>query len=260
VVLDVRRGVRWETLQELHSLLVRHDKEKRVERAGRREVSERKGMFVPQYQFGSTDNDYFKQGAAIMKRPRLRLSGIVATLLGATTLACGGLKVQTDFDPAVDFSRYTTFAVLEEAGDATAPGFWDTRIKTAMARTLAAKGWRQVESPEEADVAVGYQLTTEERSSYQTVSTGWGGYGYGGWGGWYDPYWGGGMASSTTTETRYEVGTLIIAMFDVAQKQMIYVSTGSGTIDEAQRTPEQAQADVNKVVDEMLKDFPPTGG
>jgi hypothetical protein len=68
------------------------------------------------------------------------------------------------------------------------------------------------------------------------------------------------MASSTTTETRYEVGTLIIAMFDVAQKQMIYVSTGSGTIDEAQRTPEQAQADVNKVVDEMLKDFPPTGG
>jgi hypothetical protein len=177
-------------------------------------------------------------------------------VLGATTVACGGLKVQTDFDPAVDFGRYATFAVLEEAGDATAPGFWDARIKAAIARTLTAKGWRQVDSLEEADVAVGYQLTTEERSSYQTVSTGWGSYGYG-WGDWYDPYWGGGMATSTTTERRYEVGTLIIGMFDVGQNQLIYTSTGSGTIDEKQQTPEQAQADVNKVVDQMLKGFPP---
>jgi hypothetical protein len=176
--------------------------------------------------------------------------------LGATTVACGGLKVQTDFDPAVDFSGYTTFAVLEEAGDATAPGFWDARIKTAMARTLTAKGWRQVDSAEEADVAVGYQLTTEQRSSVQTVHSGWGGYGYG-WGDWYDPYWDTGMATSTTTVRNYEVGTLFIAMFDVAQQQMIYMSTGSGTIDEREQTPEQAQADVNKVVDQMLKDFPP---
>jgi hypothetical protein len=169
------------------------------------------------------------------------------------------MQVRTDFDPVADFSRYQTFYVLEEAGDATAPGFWDARIKSAIARTVTAKGWRQVDSAEEADVAVGYQLTTEERSSLQTVSTGWGGYGYGGWGGWYDPYMGGGMATSTTTERRYEVGTLIIAMFDVAQEQMIYVSTASGEIDERQQTPEQAQADVNKVLDQMLKDFPPGG-
>lgn len=192
-----------------------------------------------------------------MKMSKQGLSGIVAIVLGTTTAACGGLNVQTDFDPAVDFGRYTTFAVLDEAGDATAPGFWDARIKTAMARTLTAKGWRQVNSPDDADVAVGYQLTTEERSSFQTVSTGWGGYGYGGWGGWYDPYWGGGMGTSTTTEHRYEVGTLIIAMFDVAQKEMVYASTGSKTIDERQQSPEQAQANVNKIVDQMLKDFPP---
>lgn len=191
-----------------------------------------------------------------MKRRKQSLPGIVAFLLGATTVACGGLKVQTDFDPAVDFSGYTTFAVLEQAGDATAPGFWDARIKTAMARTLTARGWRQVDSPEEADVAVGYQLTTEQRSSYQTVNTGWSSYGYG-WGGWYNPYGYGGVGTSTTTERRYEVGTLIIGMFDVAQKQMIYVSTGSKTIEERQQTPEQAQANINKIVDQMLKDFPP---
>jgi len=190
-----------------------------------------------------------------MKPSRQILYGILAAV-GTTTLACGGMQVQTDFDPAVNFGSYRTFTVLEEAGDNTAPGFWDARIKTAIARTLTAKGWQQADSPEGADVAVGYQLTTEQRSSYQTVSTGWRGYGYG-WGGWYDPAFGGGMTSSSTTERRYEVGTLIVAMFDQEQKQMIYTSTGSGTIDQRQRAPDEAQAYVDDVVGQMLKDFPP---
>ena len=193
-----------------------------------------------------------------MRRPKRLLSGTVVTVLGATMVACSGMSVRTDFDPQADFSRYKTFFVLEEAGDATAPGFWDARIKSAIARTLTAKGWQQANSPESADVAVGYQLTTEQRSSYQTVSTGWGGYGYG-MGDWYGSR-AGGMATSTTTERRYEVGTLIVAMFDVERKQMVYSSTASGTIDERQQTPEQAQADVNGILDKMLEDFPPNSG
>jgi len=188
---------------------------------------------------------------------RNRCIGLLVVAAVVTTVACGsGIKVQTDFDPAADFSRYATFFVLEEAGDATAPGFLDDRIKNALAQTLTAKGWRQVDSPDQADAAVGYQLTTEERSSYQTISTGWGGYGYD-YGGWYDPYWGGGMGTSTTTEYRYQVGTLIIALFDVEKKEMIYVSTGSGELDDRQVTPEQAQAEVNEVVERLLRDFPP---
>ena len=172
-------------------------------------------------------------------------------------MGCGGsIRVQTDYDPSADFASYSSFTVLEEAGDDTAPGFLDARIKAAMARTLEARGWREVDSPEEADVTVGYQLTTEQRSSLETVSSGWGGYGYG-MGSWYDP--GFGISTSTTTERRYEIGTLIIAMFDTEQNQMIYMSTGSGTLDERQRTPEESQADVNSVVEQLLRDFPPSG-
>jgi hypothetical protein len=68
---------------------------------------------------------------------------------------------------------------------------------------------------------------------------------------------GGGMATSTTTERRYEVGTLIVVLFNETATTEIYTSTASGEIDERQQAPEQAQADVNKVLDEMLKDFPP---
>jgi hypothetical protein len=187
--------------------------------------------------------------------PNRFLRGIAVTALGTAMVGCGGMSVRTDFDPQADFSRYQTFVVLEEAGDNSAPGFWDARIKNAIARTLTAKGWRQVDAAEEADAAVGYQLTTEERSSYQTVSTGWGGYGYGR-GSWYGGTMGG-MASSTTTERRYDVGTLIVAVFDVAQEQMIYQSTASGEIDQRQRGPEQAQARANEVLDKMLENFPP---
>jgi hypothetical protein len=185
-----------------------------------------------------------------------RRLNLVALAVGGATFGCSGITVQTDYDPGIDFSRYSTFYILEEAGDDTAPGFWDDRIKNSMAKTLTAKGWTQVDSPDEADVAVGYQLTTEERTSYDTVHTGWGGYGYG-YGGWYDPYWGGGMSTSTTTERRYEVGTLIIAMFDQEQRQMVYASTGSATIDQRQRTPEESQVRSDEVIDRLLRDFPP---
>lgn len=62
----------------------------------------------------------------------------------------------------------------------------------------------------------------------------------------------GGTSTSTTTERRYEVGTLIIAMFDQQEKKMIYTSTGSGTIKERQMAPEEAQAEVDAVVGRML--------
>ena len=180
------------------------------------------------------------------------------TTLGAlaAVAACGpSLNVSTDWDPAVDFSAYETFAVLDEAsGGQHIDQFTTTRIKSAMASTLTEKGMRQVDNPNNADVAVGWQLTTDQRSSFQTVSTGWGGYGrYGGWGGG----WGGGMSTSTTTETRYEVGTLVIALFDENTDQMIFTSTGSKKLDAGDLTPDEAQRRINDVVTRMLRDFPP---
>ena len=138
----------------------------------------------------------------------------VWTVAAAIALsACGGgISVQTDYDPGVDFSSYSTFAVLDHAGGGEQlPTFVDARVKAAIADNLSAKGWTRVDNADQADAAVGYQFTTDERSSYQTVNTGWGGYGYGGYGGWY----GSGMSvgTSTTRETRYEVGTLVVVLF-----------------------------------------------
>ena len=183
---------------------------------------------------------------------RLMMTGALA----ATVSACGpSINVSSDWDPAVDFSAYQTFAVLDEAnGGQGLDQFTNQRIKSAIANTLEAKGMRQVDNPDNADVAVGWQITTEQRSSLQTVSTGWGGYGrYGGrYGGW-----GGGMSTSHTTETRYEVGTLVIALFDEAKDEMIFTSTGSQKLATGDLTPDESQSRINQAVESILRDFPP---
>jgi hypothetical protein len=197
-----------------------------------------------------------------------------ATLLGVGALAvvlagCSGLSVNSDWDPGVDFSTYSTFAVLDEApGESGQSSGLDAltrnRVKNAIATTLLGKGMRQVDNPEEADAAVGWQFSSEQKSSYQTVSTGWGGYGwggYGGYGGWYGRGmgYGGGMSTSTTYETRYDVGTLFIALYDVERREMIFVGQGSKTLSDKQMSPEESQQRINEAVDKILADFPPGG-
>jgi Domain of unknown function (DUF4136) len=183
-------------------------------------------------------------------------------LLGAGALAvvlsgCGsGLSVTNDWDPGVDFSAFSTFAVLDEATDGSGiDQLTRNRVKTSIANTLEGKGMRQVDSADDADAAVGWQFTTEQRSSFQTVSTGWGGYGYGR-GGWYGGM-GMGMSSSRTTERRYDVGSLAIAIFDVKRNEMIFSSTGSKTLSSGNLSPEESQKRIDEAVAKILEEFPP---
>ena len=182
---------------------------------------------------------------------------VLAGALAISVAACGGgIDVTTDYDPGIDFTSYQTFVVLEEAdGGGAVDRLNDERIKRSLAATLTSRGMRQVDTRDEADAAIGYQFTTEGRVSYQTVNTGWGGYGYGYGGGWYGS--GMGISSSSTTERHYEVGTLIIAIFDTDAEEMIFVSTGSKTLSDKQRSPEEMQARIDEAVQTMLRDFPP---
>ncbi len=164
---------------------------------------------------------------------------------------CGsGISVTSDWDPGVDFSAFNTFAVLDEAtGGGGLDQLTQNRVKTSIANTLTAKGMRQVDDPKDADATVGWQVTTEQRSSFRTVQTGWGGYGWHGRGGV-------GTATMRTTETRYEVGTLVIALLDVESEEMIFTGTASKTLSGGNPTPEESQKRIDEGVAKILEDFP----
>jgi hypothetical protein len=189
---------------------------------------------------------------------RTNRRGMLAVALTLGAAACGGLSVTSDYDPSFDFRAPTTFTVLDEAGGMSLDQLNDRRVKSAITRVMESKGFTQVADTSQADIAVGYQFTTQEKRSYQTVNTGWGGYGYGGYGRWY-PYGGPTMTTSQTTETRYDVGSLLIAVFDTDARAMVYTSTGSRTLSDSQRSPEEMQRRIDEAVEEILADFPPGG-
>ena len=186
---------------------------------------------------------------------RFAMLGALATVL----TGCGGISVSSDWDPSFDFSTLRTFAVLDEAsGGAHLDPLIQNRVKSSITNTLAAKGMRQAESQDDADALVGWQVTTEERSSFQTVSTGWGGYGWGR-ADWYGGA-GMGMTTSRTTETRYEVGSLAIGIFDAKKQEMVFTATGSKELAGDNPSPEESQKRIDEAVAKILEDWPPGSG
>jgi hypothetical protein len=69
-----------------------------------------------------------------------------------------------------------------------------------------------------------------------------------------------GMSTSRTTETRYEVGQLVIALFDEERQEMIFTATGSKTLSGGNPSPEESQKRIDEAVAKILEDFPPGSG
>ncbi|MBK5097868.1 MAG: DUF4136 domain-containing protein [Gemmatimonadetes bacterium] len=162
----------------------------------------------------------------------------------------GGISTNTDWDQSTDFSAFSTYSWF----DARSTGANDInsgRIRQAVDSQLAAKGLRKVSSG--GDLAVSYQVSSQERSSYSTMSTGWGG-GYGMMG----PTMGMGMGSSTTTQTTWQEGTLVLGMFDGATRKQLWHGTATTDLDQ-NSSPDDRTRTINEAVSKMLEDFPSGG-
>jgi hypothetical protein len=174
--------------------------------------------------------------------------GVVGAALFAA--GCSSISTTIDWDRTVDFSGFTTYSWIVTEGEA-ANDITSNRIKAAVDAGLAQRGLRKVDSG--GDLAVGYQVSTDQQSSFTTMNTGWGG-GYR-WGGG----WGMSMGTSTTTQQTWNVGTLVLAMFEQNGKTMVWNGSASADID-GNRTPEDREKQITSAVNKMLKDFPPESG
>ncbi len=178
----------------------------------------------------------------------MKTRALFAAGLAVVLAACGGgISTSTDWDQSADFSKYSTYSWF----DAQSTGANDInsgRIQQAVDSQLASKGLRKVSSG--GDLGVSYQVTTAQQTSYNTMSTGWGG----GWG--MGMGMGMGMGTSTTTATNYETGTLILGMFDGSTKKQVW--SGTATADISQNTsPDDRTQKINDAVAKMLDGFPP---
>jgi len=151
-------------------------------------------------------------------------------------------KVTTDYNKSADFTQYKTFMWIKEPK--TSNPLMRQRVIDEVNSALAEKGLQLVTSDADLCIAV-HAATTEER----TLNTFYDGFG----GGWR---WrgGGGFGSATTYENTYEVGTLVVDIFDARTKEAIWRSTSSKTLSD---NPEKNAENLNKAVTKMFKSFPP---
>lgn len=171
-----------------------------------------------------------------MKFTNLFAISLVALIL---TPAAFAAPVSVDYDHSINFNQPKTYSWKTVH---TANSLWDKRVKGAISRELAAKGWTEV--PSGGDVQIAAVEKTSVHQEYDTLYDGFGG-----------RRWGG-MGESTMSLDSYKVGTLFVNMFEGPQ-QLIWKATSSATLS---GNPDKNEKKLDKDVHDMFKHFPPKAG
>ena len=174
----------------------------------------------------------------------MKLQRVVLVLMGMMLVFAGkssAQNVKTDYDRSADFSQYKTYSWQHVK---TKDALDVDRIKSAVNATLAAKGWTQVDSG--GDVSI---VAMEITQNQQTLNTFYDGFG----GGWRWRGFGGFSEATTTTDT-YQVGTLVVDLFDAKTKQLIWRGDSSDTLS---NNSNKNIENLDKGVEKMFNKFPP---
>ena len=166
-------------------------------------------------------------------------SGIMLGIILLLAVVARADRVTADRDHAVNFSEYKTFMWIQKPK--SKEPFMADRIVAAVNAQLRLKGFREVN--EEADMAVGANLATEEQHEWETYydGSGWG------WG------WDGGGWATTKVKT-YEVRTITVDLFDARGKKLMWQGVAT---DEVSSRPQKRTRETDKQIEKMFEKFPP---
>ena len=165
--------------------------------------------------------------------------------------------VRTNYMPGTDFSKYHTYAWVNDVQGVPAVGghpdqILDAQIKQAIDAQMAAKGFTKVVDGGEADLLLSYQLAIDKEKQINGFGNNLGGWGP--WGGW-GPSGGGFGTFSASTSSNY-IGTFVVGMYDPGAKKLVWIGAAQHAIEPSQNQ-EKNQQRLNKGARKLLKDFPP---
>jgi len=147
-------------------------------------------------------------------------------------------KVQVDFNPEIDFSKYKTFAYVGGVEKLVMlqlnPELISNRVHRAVTRELTAKGLREVKPEDNPDLVVRYWANSSTQINVSAQQN-WGPYGpYVGsyWGYYYD----------TVTASSQRTGSLLLDLIDPRKKDLVwrlYVIRKINNVDKAWKQADQ---------------------
>jgi len=178
----------------------------------------------------------------------IRLS-IVVMALAAFAFA---QDVQFNFDQNADFSKYHTYRWEKHPKSLDVDELTMNQLAKGFDAELAKKGLTRKDSGD-TDLVIVFQLAISQEKQMTSYSDNFG-YGPGWRGGWY----GGGMGTTMTTGTTstINIGNVVLDMYDVSAKNLVWRGMASKTLD-AKAKPDKRQKNINKAAEKMLKNYPP---
>jgi hypothetical protein len=164
--------------------------------------------------------------------------------------------VRTNYMPGTDFSKYHTYAWVDEVQGIPSVGghpdqILDTQVKQAIDSQMAAKGFTKAVDGSKADLLLGYQFAIDQEKQINGLGDNLGG--WGGLGGWGP--WGGGFGTFSASTSSNYIGTFVVGMYDPAVKKLVWIGGAQHAI-EPSKKPEKNQERLNKGAHKLLKDFP----
>ncbi len=156
-------------------------------------------------------------------------------------------NVTTDYDPAYDFTSYSTYQWHHEdpqPGDALAANpLARRRVVQAVDKALAEKGFRLVEEGPSDFLVFVHGMVRNQMQVDQT-------------GGFF--YFGGPFAFGAHRPyvSDYDEETVFVDIIDSKTHQLIWRGSLTRAL-ENYKDPNKAQAVTDKIVQQILKDFPP---
>ena len=186
-----------------------------------------------------------------MKSVLKLIGGLIATTLIAS--CASSVKIQSDYDPSVDFSKFKTYGYYNPMGieNPDYSSLLGQMFRDAIDAQMLPRGYVKSDNP---DLLLNVSARLQDKTRVTTMSDPmYGGY-YGYRGGLYDP-WGGYGYGTTTHVSQYTEGTVNVDMVDVKQKRMVWEGVAIGRVNEKESNPELRQ-DIMDGVAAMFENYP----
>jgi len=173
----------------------------------------------------------------------LRILSALLLLIAFTS--CSSVKVAADYDKAVDFNNYKTFAFFKSGIDKAEINDIDKRrILRAIESELLAKGYTKSEKP---DLLV--SIFTKSNQRVDVYNNNWG---VGAWG-WGGPRWGWGWNMQPTVSTSTQ-GVLYVDLIDANKKELVWQGQGTGYLS---KNVDKKEERIKAFVTKIMEKYPP---
>jgi Domain of unknown function (DUF4136) len=181
---------------------------------------------------------------------------LVVLALGLVLAAggCSQVSIQSDFDPAANFSGLQTYAWYAaeqpESGDPRVDDpLLDDHVRTSVENALNSRGYTKVDA--NPDFQLIYHAAVSKEIEVTTTSTPVYPRGYYGWRTIGAPVW-----VERPVAYTYERGSLILDIIDAQNERMVWRGSIQAELDRT-ATPQVRMKRIDAAVREMVAKFPP---